>query len=69
LFKLIARVNIGQIKLLNKIFHKMKKKVNKMDFSEIPMDSSLGLLAFGDLAFTAWRRIKKESQKKDNDKK
>ena len=47
----------------------MKKKVNKMDFSEIPMDSSLGLLAFGDLAFTAWRRIKKESQKKDNDKK
>lgn len=47
----------------------MKKKIIKMDFSEIPIDSSLGLLAFGDLAFTAWRKIKKESRKKDNGKK
>ncbi|MCH7784742.1 MAG: hypothetical protein IIB06_04915 [Bacteroidetes bacterium] len=45
----------------------MKKK--KIDFSKIPIDGSLGLLAFGDLAFTAWRKIKKESRKKENDKK
>ena len=31
--------------------------------SEIPIESSLGLLAFGDIAFTAWRELKKQSRK------
>ena len=32
--------------------------------SEIPLESNLGLLAYGDIAFTAWRKLKKESKKK-----
>lgn len=33
--------------------------------SEIPLESNLGLLAYGDIAFTAWRKLKKESQIED----
>lgn len=32
-----------------------------IDPSEIPLESSLGMLALGDLAFCAWRKVKKES--------
>ena len=42
----------------------MKKKVIKMDMSKIPLNSSLGHLAYGDIAFTAWREIKKENNLK-----
>jgi hypothetical protein len=42
----------------------MKKKIMKIAFSKIPLSSSLGLLAFGDLAFTAWRKAKKEHKEK-----
>ncbi|MEZ4792700.1 MAG: hypothetical protein R2783_04325 [Gelidibacter sp.] len=49
----------------------MKKAKNKVDerlimrLSEIPLESNLGLLAYGDVAFTAWRKLKKESNKED----
>ena len=33
--------------------------------SDIPLDSSLGLLAFGDIAFEAWRKLKKRNKKAD----
>ncbi|MDA9276849.1 hypothetical protein N9P56_00565 [Flavobacteriaceae bacterium] len=36
----------------------MKKHLKKVDFSKMPVSSSLGHLAYGDLAFTAWRKIK-----------
>ena len=42
----------------------MKKKVINIDPSKIPLNGSLGLLAFGDIAFTAWREIKKENNLK-----
>lgn len=29
---------------------------------EIPLESNLGLLAYGDVAFTAWRTLKKASK-------
>lgn len=38
----------------------MKEKNRKIDFSNMPLTSSLGHLAYGDLAFTAWRKLKKE---------
>jgi hypothetical protein len=38
----------------------MKKKKQKIDFSNMPLSSSLGHLAYGDLAFIAWRKLKKE---------
>nr|WP_321235880.1 hypothetical protein [uncultured Psychroserpens sp.] len=31
--------------------------------SDIPLESSLGLLAYGDIAFEAWRELKKQSRK------
>ena len=31
--------------------------------SEIQLESSLGLLAYGDIAFVAWRELKKRSKK------
>ena len=43
----------------------MKKKVIKMDLSTIPLNSSLGHLAYGDIAFKAWRDIKKENNLKE----
>ncbi|MBT8263492.1 MAG: hypothetical protein KJO05_11760 [Bacteroidia bacterium] len=38
----------------------MNKKRQEIDFSNMPLSSSLGHLAYGDLAFTAWRKLKKE---------
>ncbi|WP_299211603.1 hypothetical protein [uncultured Dokdonia sp.] len=35
-----------------------KGKKLKMKLSNIPIDSSLGLLAVGDVAFTEWRKVK-----------
>lgn len=40
----------------------------KIDISQIPVDGSLGLLAYGDIAFAAWRKIKQESAKNRNEK-
>ena len=47
----------------------INKKINIDDqliikVSEIPLESNLGLLAYGDIAFIAWRKLKKESKKK-----
>ena len=36
-------------------------KKMKVKLSEIPLESSLGLLALGDIAFVAWREIKKSN--------
>lgn len=36
----------------------MQKK--NIDLSKIPLESSLGLLAVGDIAFTAWRKLKQD---------
>lgn len=47
--------------------NKNEEKV-KIDISQIPVDGSLGLLAYGDIAFTAWRKIKQESAKNRNEK-
>lgn len=35
--------------------------------SEIPLESSLGLLAYGDLAFEAWREKKKRANLKSKE--
>ncbi len=53
----------------------MKKKALKNSsshsLSQIPIESSLGHLAIGDIAFSAWRGIKKENNKslREEDKK
>lgn len=54
----------------------MKKTKNEpaerltINASEIPLESNLGLLAYGDLAFSAWRQLKKAYHKQDlNEKK
>ena len=41
-----------------------KKVNNSPDFSDIPLSSSLAHLAYGDIAFKAWREKKKELRKK-----
>ncbi len=33
-----------------------------INISDIPVDSSLGLLAYGDIGFEAWRKLKKYSK-------
>lgn len=35
----------------------------QIKLSEIPLKSSLGLLAYGDIAFEAWRELKRKSKK------
>lgn len=35
--------------------------------SDIPLESNLGLLAYGDIAFVAWRKLKKASNKNQNE--
>ena len=35
----------------------------KQSLDQIPFDSSLGLLAIGDIAFEAWREVKKKHNK------
>lgn len=47
----------------------MKKKDIQLDYKKLPLNGSLGLLAYGDLAFTAWRRLKVETREKENEKK
>lgn len=47
----------------------MKKAPNTINFENFPINSSLGHLAFGDLAFAKWREIKKEHNRKLNEKK
>lgn len=42
----------------------MNKNYKNIDFSNMPLSSSLGHLAYGDLAFTAWRKLKKENNAK-----
>lgn len=39
---------------------KMEKKKLKQQDLQVPLSSSLGHLAFGDIAFRAWRKVKKE---------
>lgn len=39
----------------------MKKDEIKIKLSDIPIESSLGLLAYGDIAFTEWRKRKIEN--------
>lgn len=46
-----------------------KDKINEdkkltIKVSEIPLESNLGLLAYGDIAFEAWRELKKQSNNK-----
>ncbi len=36
-----------------------------IDISNIPKDSNLGLLAYGDIAFEAWRKSKKNANKEE----
>lgn len=50
------------------------KKKNESDrliisLSKIPVESNLGLLAYGDIAFAAWREIKKASKGEGNNEK
>tara|TARA_A100000171_G_scaffold52284_1_gene69925 strand:+ start:11150 stop:11296 length:147 start_codon:yes stop_codon:yes gene_type:complete len=45
----------------------MDKIKKEIDFSKMPISSSLGHLAYGDLAFTAWRKIKKEKNRNIED--
>ena len=48
----------------------MKGKKNEIDFSNMPLSSSLGHLAYGDVAVRAWRKLKiKENERKINEKK
>ena len=47
----------------------MNRKKKEIDFTNMPLSSSLGHLAYGDLAFSAWRKIKKEqNEKKEHEK-
>ncbi|MFC7356775.1 hypothetical protein ACFQO1_03675 [Jejudonia soesokkakensis] len=44
-------------------------KTNKkqtIDFTNIPLDSSLGHLAYGDQAFKAWRELKNKQREIEN---
>ena len=45
----------------------MKKKGIEMDLNNLPVDGSLGLLAYGDLAFKAWREVKVQNRKIENE--
>jgi len=47
----------------------MNKKSMKIDINKIPLNSSLGLLAYGHIAFKAWRKVKKEYKEKKDEKK
>jgi len=41
-------------------------KSMKIDFNNIPINSSLGLLALGDIAFEKWRELKKNNNINSN---
>lgn len=47
--------------------NKTKGLKKDLDFSVIPISSSLGLLAYGDIAFKAWRKLKIETREKENE--
>jgi hypothetical protein len=51
----------------------MKNKKKNQDIatvlSNIPLDSSLGHLALGDIAFVAWRKVKKDLNKDNKENK
>ena len=47
----------------------METKKKEVNFSNMPLLSSLGHLAYGDVAFTAWRKLKKEKNAKEEQKK
>ncbi|MBK5213479.1 MAG: hypothetical protein JJE55_07455 [Flavobacteriaceae bacterium] len=53
---------------MDKKIIKKEEKV-KINLSEIPLNSSLGFLAYGDIAFKAWRKIKIENRERENGKK
>ena len=36
----------------------------RIKVEDFPLESNLGLLAYGDMAFTAWRKLKKEDKKR-----
>ena len=44
---------------------KIKQKQNTNPAYKITVDGSLGLLAFGDLGFRAWREVKNKADKKN----
>lgn len=46
-----------------KIHFKNKNKEDQVP--EVQLDSSLGLLAYGDIAFSKWRELKKEKKKNE----
>ncbi|WP_203294205.1 hypothetical protein [Luteirhabdus pelagi] len=49
--------------------NKNKDKRQKFDINNIPIVGSLGILALGDIGFTAWRKAKVlHNQKKENEK-
>ncbi|MDX1461679.1 MAG: hypothetical protein R3359_01380 [Marinirhabdus sp.] len=45
--------------------NKNKMKRELFDANKIPIEGSLGVLALGDVGFTAWREIKKASNRND----
>ena len=44
----------------------MGKNLKILNFVNMPLSSSLGHLAYGDLAFKAWRKKKELSKKNSN---
>ena len=69
-FKLIfIKCKCIEYKLNVQNFITMKKEKVLINLSEIPLNSSLGLLAFGDIAFTAWREAKKKHNESKNEEK
>lgn len=40
---------------------KDSQKRMMINMSDLPLESSLGMLAYGDIMFTAWRELKKKS--------
>lgn len=41
------------------------KTSNNLDPLEVPISSSLAHLAYGDVSFTAWRKVKQEANKNE----
>lgn len=41
----------------------------EMNLSKLPLNGNLGLLAYGDIAFEAWRDLKRANLKKSNNEK
>jgi len=43
-----------------------KKEISKKLSYTIPVEGSLGVLAYGDIGLRAWREVKKKSEKEKN---